>query len=152
MHFCHQVLWPELDVQFVSVTDQWAQYAVAGPRSRELLERCSIPAATSAMPHFRTWRRRVTLQTGSTAVCSASRFRANSPMKLRCPRVSGDALMRQLFEAGADMGVTAYGLESLNVMRIEKGHMTGNELNGQTTAYDLGMARMCRRRKISSAQ
>ena len=39
MHFCHQVLWPELDVQFVSVTDQWAQFAVAGPRSRELLER-----------------------------------------------------------------------------------------------------------------
>jgi glycine cleavage system aminomethyltransferase T len=38
--------------------------------------------------------------------------------------------------------VTAYGLEALNVMRIEKGHLTGNELNGQTTAHDLGMGRM----------
>src|SRR6202011_2782235 len=35
LEFCHQVLWPELDVQMVSVTEQWAQYAVAGPRSRE---------------------------------------------------------------------------------------------------------------------
>ncbi|MFM7273650.1 MAG: 2Fe-2S iron-sulfur cluster-binding protein, partial [Gammaproteobacteria bacterium] len=35
MHFCHQVLWPELDVQFASVTEQWAQFSVAGPRSRE---------------------------------------------------------------------------------------------------------------------
>ena len=26
MEFCHQVLWPELDVQFASVTEQWAQY------------------------------------------------------------------------------------------------------------------------------
>src|SRR4029079_617351 len=37
MDFSHQVLWPDLDVGFVSVTEQWAQYAVAGPRSRELL-------------------------------------------------------------------------------------------------------------------
>ncbi len=43
MHLCHQTLWPELDVQFVSVTDQWAQFAVAGPRSRELLQRVLDP-------------------------------------------------------------------------------------------------------------
>ena len=33
MDYCAQVLWPELDVQFVSVTEQWAQVAVAGPRA-----------------------------------------------------------------------------------------------------------------------
>ena len=27
-------------------------------------------------------------------------------------------------------------------MRIEKGHAAGNELNGQTTAQNLGMGRM----------
>ena len=27
-------------------------------------------------------------------------------------------------------------------MRIEKGHVAGNEVNGQTTARDLGLARM----------
>ena len=32
MEFCHQVLWPELDVQFVSVTDQWAQSRSPGRR------------------------------------------------------------------------------------------------------------------------
>ena len=37
MQFCHQVLWPELDVQFVSATDQWAQFSVAGPRARDTL-------------------------------------------------------------------------------------------------------------------
>ena len=58
------------------------------------------------------------------------------------PARRGDALVRKLFAAGADLGVTAYGLEALNVMRIEKGHCTGNELNGQTTAFDLGLARM----------
>jgi sarcosine oxidase subunit alpha len=38
LEFCHQVLWPELDVQMVSVTEQWAQYAVAGPRARDVLQ------------------------------------------------------------------------------------------------------------------
>ena len=29
IEFCHQALWPELDVQYASVTEQWAQVAVA---------------------------------------------------------------------------------------------------------------------------
>ena len=37
--YCRQVLWPELNVQAVSVTEQWAQFAVAGPQSRTLLQR-----------------------------------------------------------------------------------------------------------------
>ena len=32
-----QALRPDLDVRFASVTEQWAQFAVAGPKSRELL-------------------------------------------------------------------------------------------------------------------
>src|SRR5262249_19260829 len=37
LEFCHQVLWPELDVRMVSVSEQWAQAAIAGPKSREVL-------------------------------------------------------------------------------------------------------------------
>ena len=37
LEFVHQCLRPDLDVRFVSVTEQWAQFAVAGPKSRELL-------------------------------------------------------------------------------------------------------------------
>ena len=43
--------------------------------------------------------------------------------------------------AGAPLGGCAYGTEALGVLRIEKGHVAGNELNGQTTARDLGLAR-----------
>jgi len=32
-------------------------------------------------------------------------------------------------------------------MRIEKGHVAGNELNGQTTAHDLGLGRMLSTKK-----
>jgi glycine cleavage system aminomethyltransferase T len=52
-----------------------------------------------------------------------------------------------LMEAGAPFGMTPYGTEALGVMRIEKGHVAGPELNGQTTAADLGMGRMVSTKK-----
>ena len=55
LEFCHQVLWPELDVAMVSVTEQWAQYAIAGPRSRELLQQVlgsSLDLSNEAFPYL----------------------------------------------------------------------------------------------------
>jgi sarcosine oxidase subunit alpha len=49
--------------------------------------------------------------------------------------------------AGEEFDVVPYGLEALGVMRVEKGHPTGNELNGQTTARDVGLARMVSKKK-----
>ena len=49
--------------------------------------------------------------------------------------------------AGAEWGVMPYGTEALGVMRIEKGHVAGNELNGTTTAADLGLGRMMSTKK-----
>src|SRR5438477_417449 len=39
------------------------------------------------------------------------------------------------------------GTEALGTMRIEKGHVAGNEINGQLTARDLGLGRMMSTRK-----
>ena len=63
------------------------------------------------------------------------------------PAGEGDALVRALFDIGGTFGVTAYGTEALGVMRIEKGHPAGNELNGTTTAGDLGMGKMMSKKK-----
>ncbi|MEM1050395.1 MAG: 2Fe-2S iron-sulfur cluster-binding protein, partial [Pseudomonadota bacterium] len=43
MEFVRQCLAPELDVQLISTTEAWAQYAVAGPNSRNLLARIVDP-------------------------------------------------------------------------------------------------------------
>ena len=143
MHFCHQVLWPDLDVQFVSVTDQWAQFSVAGPRSRELLQRvvhADCDLSNAAFPYMACGD--VRLVDGRSARLFRISFSGELAYEIAVPAGCGDALVRSLFAAGADLGVTAYGLEALNVLRIEKGHCTGNELNGQTTAADLGLGRM----------
>ena len=50
-------------------------------------------------------------------------------------------------EAGEEFDAVPYGTEALGVMRIEKGHAAGNELNGTTSALNLGMGRMVSKKK-----
>jgi sarcosine oxidase subunit alpha len=49
-------------------------------------------------------------------------------------------------QAGAAFGIEPYGVEALGLLRIEKGHVAGAELNGHTTAADLGLGRMLKPR------
>lgn len=50
-------------------------------------------------------------------------------------------------DAGADIGVKLYGTEAMTVMRVEKGHVASGELNGMTTASDLGLGRLMSTKK-----
>jgi sarcosine oxidase subunit alpha len=148
MHYCHQVLWPALDVQFVSVTEQWAQFAIAGPRSRELLRRVVSSAHDIGNDAFGFLAAAdICLTDGLRARLFRISFSGELAYELAVPAGSADAVVRQLFAAGADLGVTAYGLEALGAMRIEKGHVAGNELNGRTTAHQLGLGRMLATKK-----
>jgi sarcosine oxidase subunit alpha len=69
-------------------------------------------------------------------------FSGELAYELGVPCRYGDAVIRALMREGEAFEVAPYGLEALNVMRIEKGHVSGGELNGQTTARDLGLGRM----------
>ncbi|MDB6083434.1 MAG: soxA [Gammaproteobacteria bacterium] len=147
LEHARQVMWPELDVQMVSVTEQWAQYAVAGPSSRHLLERLlgdCIDLANEAFPYLAcaefTWR-------GVPARLFRISFSGEMAYEFAVPARFGDAAVRAIMTAGAEFGVTPYGVEALGVMRIEKGHVAGNELSGTTTAADLGLGRMMSKKK-----
>jgi sarcosine oxidase subunit alpha len=74
-------------------------------------------------------------------------FSGELAFELSVPASLGAALVEHLFAHGAQFGLTAYGTEALGVMRIEKGHPAGNELNGWTTATDLGLGRMASKKK-----
>jgi sarcosine oxidase subunit alpha len=147
LEFCHQVLWPELDVQMVSVTEQWAQYAVAGPRSRELLQRLFGNAAdlsNAAFPHLACAEFRLGQIPARVFRIS---FSGELGYEIAVPAGYGGALAGSLADTGREFGATPYGTEALSVMRIEKGHVAGNELNGQTVAGDLGLGRMMSTKK-----
>jgi methylglutamate dehydrogenase subunit C len=52
-----------------------------------------------------------------------------------------------VMQAGEEFGIVPYGVEALSIMRIEKGHVAGGELNGTTTAADLGLGKMMSSKK-----
>jgi sarcosine oxidase subunit alpha len=148
LEFCHQVLWPELDVQMVSVSDQWAQYSIAGPQARDLLRTVADSQhdiSNDAVPHLAA--RELTICGGIAARLFRISFSGELAYELALPARYGDGLMRRLMKNGASLGAIPYGTEALSVMRIEKGHPAGNELNGQTTAGDLGLARLMSKKK-----
>ncbi|GCE88917.1 putative NAD/FAD-dependent oxidoreductase [Komagataeibacter diospyri] len=148
MELCHQWLWPELDVHFISVTDEWAQLAIAGPRSREVLRHVVDPDFDLSHEAFGYMGAAdITICGGQAARLFRLSFSGELAFELAVPARYGDALARLLMKVGAPYGITPYGTEALGVMRIEKGHPAGPELNGQTTAHDLGMGRMLSSRK-----
>jgi sarcosine oxidase subunit alpha len=147
LEFCLQALWPDLDVALASVTDRWAQYSVAGPRARELLQKLlggTIDLANESFPHMAA---REFSCLGTTIRLARLSFSGELAYEIAAPAGFGDALIRRVVEAGREFGVTPYGVEALGVMRIEKGHVAGGELSGQTTARDLGLGRLMSAKK-----
>jgi sarcosine oxidase subunit alpha len=147
LEFCRQVHWAELDVQTVSITEHWAQYAVAGPKSRALLEAFFDGAADlsdAAFPYMGVGE----FDLGGVPVrLFRLSFSGERAYEVAVPAQYGASLLAALMNAGRAFGVTPYGTEALSVMRIEKGHVGGNEISGQTTAADLGMGRMMSKKK-----
>jgi sarcosine oxidase subunit alpha len=74
-------------------------------------------------------------------------FSGELAYEIGVPARYGDALIRAIMDAGAPHGIVPYGTEALGVMRIEKGHPAGNELNGQTTAHDLTFGKLLSKKK-----
>ena len=64
-------------------------------------------------------------------------FSGELAYEIAVPTRYGDALVRKMMEAGKEFDAVMYGTEALGVMRIEKGHAAGNELNGTTSALNL---------------
>ncbi|HWM61998.1 MAG TPA: glycine cleavage T C-terminal barrel domain-containing protein, partial [Rhizomicrobium sp.] len=146
LEFCHQALWPELDVQMISVTEQWSQYAVAGPRARDVMQKLvDRDISHEAFPFLAV--ADLTIAGGTRARLLRISFSGELAYELAVPARCGDAAIRALMAAGAEFGIAPYGTEALGVLRIEKGHAAGNELNGQTTARDLGLGKMMSSKK-----
>jgi len=148
MEFCRQCLWPGLDVQMISATEQWAQFAVAGPNARKLLENvvdADYPIDNDSFPFMGC--SAITVCGGTPARLFRISFSGELAYEIAVPTRFGNAMMDTLIKAGEAFDAVPYGTEALGVMRIEKGHAAGNELNGQTTAANIGLGRMVSKKK-----
>ncbi len=140
--------WPELDVAFTSVTDQWAVVAVAGPRSRDVLAALApdLDVSNEAFG-FMQWRDAV-VGTLPARVMRIS-FSGELAYEIDVPAWYGAALWDAVRRAGEPFGITAYGTETMHVLRAEKGFpIVGQDTDGTVTPGDLGMGWAISPRKV----
>lgn len=140
LEYLLDVIWPELDVHVVSVTEEWAGIAVAGPKSRALLARCTdADVSGEGVPFMAVVKADVCGVPGRIYRIS---FSGELAYEVGIPADWGRHVWEGLMEQGRDLGIAPYGTEAMSILRIEKGHVVGAELNGRTTADDLGFGGM----------
>ena len=137
LDFVHQAFCATWDVRFISVTEHWAQFAVAGPKARDLVT--SALGHAPGLPFMGV--APVTLQGVEGRLFRIS-FSGEEGYEIAVPARYGEALFRDLTARAETMGGGLYGMEALNVLRIEKGFITHAEIHGRTTAFDIGMEKM----------
>ncbi|MET0234873.1 MAG: 2Fe-2S iron-sulfur cluster-binding protein [Kibdelosporangium sp.] len=136
-----QTEWPELDVKFTSVTEQWSTIAVVGPVSRSVIGLLApgLDVANESFP-FMTFRDTV-LANGIEARIARISFSGELAYEVNVSGWYGLAVWEAIFEAGAPYGITPYGTETMHVLRAEKGFpIVGQDTDGTVTPEDLGMS------------
>src|SRR6202162_2490392 len=136
-----------LGVRLTSVTDHWADVAVVGPRSREVVAAIFPKLAIDAQSFpF------MAIREGETAGIPVRlhriTFSGELAYELWTPSWYGLALWEAVMAAGEPFGITPYGTETMHVLRAEKGYIIcGQETDGTATPHDLGMGWVVSKKK-----
>ncbi|MEM7208716.1 MAG: sarcosine oxidase subunit alpha family protein [Pseudomonadota bacterium] len=138
-----QTRWQDLRVTLTSVSEQWAGSAVAGPRSRDVLSACVDDPDVMTDENFPFMGvREATLKGGIPVRIARISFSGEMAYEAYCPSDYAPAMMDLLWEEAQKNDGCLYGLEALGALRIEKGHVTGAELDGRVSIDDAGLGAM----------
>ncbi|HET8880621.1 MAG TPA: glycine cleavage T C-terminal barrel domain-containing protein, partial [Solimonas sp.] len=133
-----QCEWVDLDVTVESVTTQWAVMMLAGPRARDVLAQlgCDIDLSAAAFPHMSARQGHI----GDVPVRIARvSFTGELGYEISVPWRFGRSLWDALLDKGRASGIVPFGIESLMVMRTEKGFLhVGSDTDGLTFPQDVG--------------
>ena len=134
-----QTRFPGWNVFITTVTSQWNNATICGPKAREVMAALGtdIDLSPEAFPFM-------TFRDGTVAGLPARVVRVSFTGELSfevnvAPRHMR-ALWAKVMEAGAPFGILPVGSEASHVLRVEKGFLSlGHEVDGNVDAYDLGM-------------
>jgi sarcosine oxidase subunit alpha len=135
-----QTEWPDLKVWLTSTTEQWAVIAVQGPNSRRVIESLvdGIDISAAAFPHMSVARGRIC---GVPMLLFRVSFSGELGFEINVPAGDGLKIWEAVYAAGQAHGITAYGTESMHVLRAEKGYIiVGQDTDGTVTPDDAGLS------------
>ncbi|MBE3638836.1 sarcosine oxidase subunit alpha [Mangrovicoccus algicola] len=134
-----QTEWPDLQVWLTSTTEQWSTIALNGPNAARLLAPLveGVELTEEAFPHMSCTECTVA---GLPARLWRVSFTGEIGFEINVPAPMGRRLWETLWEAGQRYDITAYGTETMHVLRAEKGYIiVGQDTDGTVTPYDAGM-------------
>lgn len=133
----HQCEW-QYDLVVQNVTTDWATFAIAGPLARQILTDCGgdIELSGDAFPHL-------SIRTGMIANMHARvarvSFSGEPSYEVSVHASNGERLANILWEHGAPLGLTPYGIEALEILRVEKGYIhIGSDTDSESQPGDIG--------------
>ena len=143
-----QTRWTDLKVNVTSVSEQWAAAAISGPRTREVLNQCVEDPSliTNENLPFLGF---ISTELKGGIPCRIARISFSGELGYEVYAISDYAhsVMDLLWNSAKKFDGCLYGLEALGALRVEKGHVTGAELDGRVTIDDSGLGRMASTKK-----
>jgi sarcosine oxidase subunit alpha len=140
----HQTEYPGMQVAFHDVTSAWATFAVCGPHVRDILAtiQTDIDLSDASLPHMALAEGHAF---GVPARIARVSFTGERSYEISVPAGYAMSLWRHLLAQGP----TPYGIESLSVLRAEKGYiLIGTDTDGLTMPDDLGISGPLRAKKV----
>ncbi|CAN0602637.1 unnamed protein product, partial [Ectocarpus sp. 12 AP-2014] len=142
-----QTEFPDWNVFITTVTGQWNNATVCGPKARDVMAALGVDFDISpdALPFM-------AFADGNVAGIAARVVRVSFTGELSfeinvAPR-DMLALWEKVMEAGAPFGIAPVGSEANHVLRVEKGFLSlGHEVDGTVDPYDLGMGWVMSKKK-----
>jgi sarcosine oxidase, subunit alpha len=131
---------PEWTVYVTPVTTAYASINVAGPKSRQLLERLTegVDLTNEAFPYMNV--RTAAIAGVPDSVLWRIGFTGELSYELHVPASYGLHVWEALLEHGADLGAAAFGVEAQRILRLEKGHfIVGQDTDGLTRGFSAGL-------------
>ena len=142
-----QTEWTQYRVFVTNVTENWSQFAIAGPKAREVLEKLdpNFDISHAALPHMSFVEGK--LGPYPVRVYRIS-FSGELSYEVATPANFGLGLWAAIVMAGEEFGLEPYGTEALHVLRAEKGYIVvGDETDGTTTPIDVGLDGLVSKKK-----
>ncbi len=127
-------------VRFDRVTNQIGVLVVAGPKSRELMQRVSdADFSNEAFPWLSSQRIDVGL---ADCIVARVNFVGELGWEIHHPMEMQNHVFDALMGAGADLGVKPFGIRAMDSLRLEKSYrLVGTELSIEYAAYESGLHR-----------
>ncbi|APJ04935.1 glycine cleavage system aminomethyltransferase GcvT [Silvanigrella aquatica] len=128
---------PKQGVILENMSDDYAQIAIQGPKSRELIAKVvDVKITDLAYYHFTEGK-----VLGTPAIIARTGYTGELGYELYFPASVASKIWKGLLQIGQDYGVKPCGLGARDTLRLECGYLLyGNDMDNTTTALECGLS------------